>query len=373
MTSLGPVVRDAASGLRRNLTMALAVVLCTAVSLALLGVGLLAQRQVGITSSYLSGRVELAIFLTDTITPDEREGLQRVLTTDPAVQHLDYESKNDAYAKYRKLFADSPELLDGVTAADLPASFHVKLRDPRSFGVVAQKYRGRPGIDSVQDWRKQLDVLFKVLNGVQFAAFALAAVLGLATLVLLFNTIRVAAHTRRREMRIMRLVGASNLHIAAPFILESAAAGLLGGVVAGIALYSFRVVVVDGWLQHQHFTPPVSSGDVWVVIAQMVLAGLLLGAGMAVLALRRNLRAAEARSFLAGRREVRRGREALEAAGGAGAGGAGAGDTGGAGAVDGAGAAVGAAVGVPPQIRPPGAPAQQAPGPPAHAGSHRRT
>ncbi len=368
MTSLGPVVRDAASGLRRNLTMALAVVLCTAVSLALLGVGLLAQRQVGITSAYLSGRVELAIFLTDTITPDERGALQSALTTDPAVQHLDYESKNDAYAKYRTLFADSPELLDGVTAADLPASFHVKLRDPRSFAVVAQRYRGRPGIDSVQDWRKQLDVLFKVLNGVQFAAFALAAVLGLATLVLLFNTIRVAAHTRRREMRIMRLVGASNVHIAAPFVLESAAAGLLGGVVAGVALYAFRVGVVDDWLQHQHFTPPVSGRDVWVVIAQMVVAGLLLGAGMAVLALRRNLRAAEARSFLAGRREVRRGREALAASGSA-------------------DISAGTS-GVPPQARPPHAsaqqapgqhalgqqaPAQQAPAQPAGAGSHRRT
>lgn len=310
MTSLLPVARDAASGLRRNLTMALAVVLCTAVSLALLGVGLLAQRQVAITSDYLSGRVELAIFLTDSITPDQRDGLQSALATDPQVQHVDYESKADAYAKYRTLFADSPELLDGVTAADLPASFHVKLRDPHTFAAVAEQYRGRPGIDSVQDWRKQLDVLFKVLNGVQFAAFALAAVLGLATLVLLFNTIRVAAHTRRREMRIMRLVGASNLHIAAPFVLESAIAGLLGGVVAGVALYAFRIVVVDDWLQHQHFTPPVSGDDVWLVIAEMVVAGLLLGAVMALLALRRNLRATESRGFFASRAAARQARVA---------------------------------------------------------------
>jgi len=351
VTSLAPVVRDAASGLRRNITMALAVVLCTTVSLALLGVGLLAQRQVAITSDYLSGRVELAIFLTDDVTPDQRDALQTALSSDPAVQHLDYESKADAYTKYRALFADSPELLDGVTAADLPASFHVKLSDPRTFAAVAQRYRGRPGIDSVQDWRKQLDVLFKVLNGVQFAAFALAAVLGLATLVLLFNTIRVAAHTRRREMRIMRLVGASNLHIASPFILESAAAGLLGGLLAGLALYAFRVVVVDGWLQHQHFTPPVSSGDVWRVIAEMVLAGLLLGAGMAVLALRRNLRATESLGFVATRRAARQVRAADRSA------------------------QPTAAV-VPPQAGAPGAPASSAPPqpaqPPVAAGGHRR-
>lgn len=311
MTSLAPIARDAAVGLRRNITMALAVVLCTAVSLALLGVGLIAQRQVSITSDYLSGRVELAVFLTDTITPAQRDQLQQELTTDPAVAHLDYESKDAAFAKYKQLFADNPQLLDGVTAADLPASFHVKLKDPQQFATVAARYRGAPGIDSVQDWRKQLDVLFTVLDGVQLAAFVLAAVLGLATIVLLFNTIRVAAHTRRREMRIMRLVGASNLHIAAPFIVESAAAGLLGGAAAGVALYAFRVVVVDDWLTHQHFTPSVTGGDVWLVIAEMLVAGLLLGTVMAVLALRRNLRASEQPGLLAGMRDRRREPEAL--------------------------------------------------------------
>jgi len=186
-----------------------------------------------------------------------------------------------------------PGLLDGLGPDVAPAAFHAKLVDPTQFAEIAATYRDQPGVDSVPDLRKLLDSFFRWLNGFKVAAFVLAAVQGFATLVLLYNTIRVSAHTRRRETSIMRLVGASNAYIRAPFVLESAAAGLLGGVLASGALVTLYVVLVRGVFSHQHFTTLITAGDVAKVSGMALVAGVLLSSLMAWVALRRHLRAAD--------------------------------------------------------------------------------
>lgn len=290
---VAPIVRDAGTGLRRNLTMTFAVILCSAVSLALLGAGMLLQRQVGITSDALFGRVELNIYLSDDVTPDQQQALASRLADDPQVENFVYETQEQAFERAKKLYADSPGLLDGLGPDVAPAAFHAKLVDPRRFAEVADSYRAAPGVDSVPDLRKLLDSFFRWLNGFKLAAFVLAAVQGFATLVLLYNTIRVSAHTRRRETSIMRLVGASNAYIRAPFVLESAAAGLFGGLLASGALLTLYVVLVRRVFGAQHFTTLITAGDVVEVSLLAVGAGVLLSSAMAWVALRRHLRAAD--------------------------------------------------------------------------------
>jgi cell division transport system permease protein len=290
---IAPIVRDAGSGLRRNLTMTFAVILCSAVSLALLGAGLLLQRQVAITSDVLFGRVELNVYLADGVTPEQQQALADRLATDPQVANFVYETQEQAFDRAKQLYADSPGLLDGLGPDVAPAAFHAKLVDPTRFAEVAASYRELPGVDSVPDLRKLLDSFFRWLNGFKLAAFLLAAVQGFATLVLLYNTIRVSAHARRRETSIMRLVGASNAYIRAPFVLESAAAGLLGGLLASAAMVALYLALVRDVFSHQHFTTLITASDVAKVSLLAIVAGILLSSLMAWVALRRHLKAAD--------------------------------------------------------------------------------
>jgi cell division transport system permease protein len=293
MTPVVPILRDAVTGLRRNFAMAIAVVLCSAVSLTLFGAGLLLNRQVDITSSHLFGRVELTIYVKDSITVDQQNALGNRLAHDPLVKKATYESKDDAFQEFKRLYKDSPQLTAGVTPDLLPASYHVKLVDPHQYGIVADEYAHAPGVDAVQDWRGRLQGFFRFLHGFQLAAYILAAVQGLATLVLLYNTIRMSAHSRRRETSIMRLIGATRLHIQLPFVIESALAGLAGGLIAAGTLFGLRIALIDHRFSHQQFTPVLSHGDVWQVIGYVLIAGVGSAALMAFLALHRHVRAAE--------------------------------------------------------------------------------
>lgn len=293
MTRVVPILRDAVKGLRRNLAMSIAVVLCSAVSLTLFGAGLLLNRQVDITSKHLFGRVELTIYVNDAITGAQSDAIATKLAHDPLVKASTYESKDAAFAEFKRLYKSSPELTEGVTADLLPASYHVKLTDPQKYSAVAPEYQHLPGVDAVQDWRGRLKGFFRFLHGFQLAAYILAAVQGLATLVLLYNTIRMSAHSRRRETSIMRLVGATRIHIQLPFVLESAIAGLAGGLLAGGTILGLRVALIDHRFSHQQFTPVLTPTDVWHVIFYVLLAGAGASSLMAFVALRRHVRAAE--------------------------------------------------------------------------------
>ena len=154
-----------------------------------------------------------------------------------------------------------------MTADLLPASYHVKLVNPQDFARRCRRIRSTCRVSNqVQDWRGRLKGFFRFLHGFQLAAYILAAVQGLATLVLLYNTIRMSAYSRRRETSIMRLVGATRFHIQLPFVLESALAGLAGGIIAGGALFGLRIALIDHRFSHQEFTPVLSHSDVWTVI-----------------------------------------------------------------------------------------------------------
>jgi cell division transport system permease protein len=160
------------------------------------------------------------------------------------VQAVTYESQDQAYKHYKEQFGDSP-LASSLTPDQMQESYRIKLKDPEKYQVIATAFNGRDGVQSVQDQKGILDNLFKLLNGMNWAARAVMALMLVVALMLIVNTVRVSAFSRRRETGIMRLVGASGFYIQAPFIMEAAVAGLIGGTLACGFLLIARYFLID--------------------------------------------------------------------------------------------------------------------------------
>jgi cell division transport system permease protein len=278
------------TGLRRNLAMTAAVVVTVTLCLAMLGAGLLLRAQVHTIDQFLLGQLEVVVDLTDDITPAQRSALEDEMHRDPSILGIRYESKQQVFDRFRHDFRGSPDVLAGVGPEDLPAALRLTLADPRASRDVVVSYTDLDGVEAVRDQRALLDPLYRFLDAFTVGAFTLAAVQALASFALIYTMIRISAHGRRRETAIMKLVGASNGTIRAPFVLESAIAGLAGGLLAGGVLVAAKVFLVDGQFARQTTFPLFGWRAVWEAAAVVLAAGVLAAAAMASIALRRHLR-----------------------------------------------------------------------------------
>jgi cell division transport system permease protein len=267
-------------GLRRNLLMTLATVVTVTVSLALLGAGLLVQRQVDKARDLFYGQVEVSIYLDDSITEEQRASLETDLTGNPEVEEVIYESKEQAYENFQEIFADDPNLLESVTPDILPASFRVSLVDPENFAVVASQYIGYPGVEQVSDQREVLDRFFRVMDAFRNGALAIALLQLLAAAALISNTIRITAFARREQTGIMKLVGATNWYIRLPFVLEGIVAGVVGALVAGGLLLVAESTLITRLRAEISFMPFITVSEVLATIPILVV----IGAGIASIA-----------------------------------------------------------------------------------------
>lgn len=288
-------------GLRRNLTMTIAVIVTTTVSLFFFGAGLWLNDQVGTMKGYWYDRVEVSVFLctadSDQATcaagePTQvmKDSIEADLRVLPEVDTVFYESKQEAYERFTEQFQDSA-IAENVEPDQLPDSFRVKLVDPEMYPIITAAFEGRPGIEVIEDDKETLEKLFQALNVLQISALAVAGVQLLAAALMIANTIRVTAYSRRRETGIMRLVGASSFYIRLPFVLEGAIAGLVGGLLASGALVAAQRYGVQGWLvQRFPFTPAVGWDDVIVICFYMIVLGVALSSLASFITLRRYLR-----------------------------------------------------------------------------------
>ncbi len=183
-------------------------------------------------------------------------------------------------------------LSQNLTADQMPESFRVKLKNPQEYAVVSQMFRDRPGVDAVEDQNRVLDKLFALLGGLKWSAWALAAITLLSSVLLVATTIRLTAFTRRRETAIMRLVGASNLVIQLPFVLESLIAAMAGALIASLILVLFTQLAIQGWLADQLtvINDWVSWRDALVVAPWIFVIGMLIAGVSSFLSLRRYLK-----------------------------------------------------------------------------------
>ena len=296
----GFLLSEVRIGLRRNLTMTFAVIVTTAISLSLLGIGLLSNAQVNAMKDYWYDKIEVSVYLCGSlsespscaggvVTPEQRLAIKSDLDALPVVQSTFYESQSEAYTRFQERFKDSA-IAQNVTADQLPESFRVKLKDPTQYAVVVSAFSGRPGVDIVQDQRSILEKFFKLLNVLRNGALLVGLFSVLTAGLLISNTLRIAAFNRRRETGVMKLVGASSWSIQLPFLLEGIFSALIGWGFATGLLAGLKAVVDSKVAPLLTFTNFFGWGEVWVASGWLLLTGLGVSVLASLVTLRRYLK-----------------------------------------------------------------------------------
>lgn len=300
---LGLVLSEAGSGLRRNFSMVVSIVLVTFVSLTFVGVAALMQLQIGQMKGFWYDKAQVAIYLCNdavqnancptAATSDEIAAVKTALESAPLtsfVKSKRFEDHQLAYTNFKKQFKGNP-VADYVTPDILNEAYWVNLKDPSQSAVISEAISGMPGVDAVTDQRRLLDQIFAVLNTASITAATIAALMLVAAALLISTTIRLSAFSRRREIGIMRLVGASNRFIQTPFIVEGVLASLIGSVLAAAATVGIVQFFIQGYLQTaQRDIAFVTVPEALVVVPILIGAGIVLAAVSANIAISRYLR-----------------------------------------------------------------------------------
>jgi cell division transport system permease protein len=272
------ILSEVMVGLWRNVTMTVAMIITMAVSLTMLGASLVLYQQINSMKGYYFDKVQVSIFLKDDITDDQRKALGDELAADPLVrQPVIHETKDQAWQKFQQQFKDAPDLVAATKPDALPESYRVQLKDPKQYNQIVTEYTGKDGIEEIVDQAKLLSKVFGVLGAAQNLALVIALIQGLAALLLVGNTIQVAAYSRRREVAVMKLVGASNWFIQSPFVLEAMFAGIIGAVIASGALVAGKIFLVDGSLKAlASLLTPVPWSRIYFMIPILIGIGAVI-------------------------------------------------------------------------------------------------
>jgi cell division transport system permease protein len=298
------IVSETLNGLRRNLTMTLAVIMTMWVSLSLFGSGLLASQQIDLMKDRWYDKIEISIFLCtkDTrgqmctpgqdISQSQKDEIERTLKANPEVAEggVYFETKAEAFADYQEAYRGNP-LGAVLTEQDMQESFRVKLKNPEHYEGVVSAVIGLPGVDNVQDMRKILEPFFQWLNLLQWTAIVASALLLVAAALQIGNTIRLAALARRREIGIMRLVGASNLYITLPFLMEAIVSALIGAALACVTLATGVYFIITQRAQPSlEGLPWIGSRQTLLAMGGVAIVGLLLSIIPTLITTRKYLR-----------------------------------------------------------------------------------
>jgi cell division transport system permease protein len=274
------VLNEVLVGLWRNVTMTIAMIITMSVSLTMLGASVLMYMQVDQMKTYYYGEIEVSIFLREDVSEAQRAAITQAIDTNPLVASKTYETREQAFEKFKVLWRDSPDFVKSVGPDSLPESFRVKLKDPEQYQGFADQIQGMAGIQDIVDQRELLEKVFNIFNAIQVMALVVAGFMALAALMLVGNTIQVAAYSKRREVAVMKLVGASNWFIQAPFVLEAVVAGLIGAILGFAFIFIGKIALLDGRLQAlTNVLTPIPDGNVWLMLP--LLAGV--GAGVSAI------------------------------------------------------------------------------------------
>ena len=283
------VFSELGQGLRRNLSMHLAVILTLFVSLTLVGLGVLFHLQAQKAADHWGSQLQIQVSLctaednnpacVSEVTDAQRDAITAVIDENPEAAGWDLETKDEAFAKVKELYgADKFEGDNAVlTVDDMPESLWVELKDPEQFDGLVSAVGGLDGVSVVRDMRRYIEPIIGSINMLQWVSIATAAFLVLAALLLVANTIRLAAFARRKEIGIMRLVGASTLYIALPFLLEALVTALLGVLLATGALAAFMYFGIEQRGQDKlKFIPWIGMEQYGVAVVVVAVLGPLL-------------------------------------------------------------------------------------------------
>jgi cell division transport system permease protein len=298
------VFSEVAQGFRRNLSMVVSVILVTFISLTFVGTASLLQMQIGQMKNYWYDRAQVAVYMCSDVSAtdvcpqgeasdDLKASVKEKLETNTLSQYIDkfyFEDHDQAYATFQEQFKGNA-VAKYVTANQLNETYWVKLKDSTKSQIITESFTGVAGVEEVRDQRSYLDQIFSILNAASLAAIGIAILMLFSAALLISTTIRLSAFSRRRELGIMRLVGASNFYIQLPFILEGVVAASIGSILAGGAVLAIVQFFVQGYLAERlPFTSFVGLADGLLVVPVLIGAGIVLAALASGLAIRRYLR-----------------------------------------------------------------------------------
>ena len=300
----GFVMGEIGHGLRRNVSMVISVILVTFISLTFVGTASLLQLQIGQMKNYWYDRAQVAVYLCTEVSPgdvcpqgeasaDLRATVEEKLKSPvlkPYIKEYFFENHQQAFDKFQEQFAGN-SVAKYVSPNQLNETFWVSLKDPSKSLIITESFSGVAGVEEVRDQRTYLDQIFSILNAASIAAVGIASLMLVSAALLISTTIRLSAFSRRREIGIMRLVGASNFYIQLPFILEGVVAATIGSALAAGAVLSVVQFFVQGYLATRlPFTSFVTLADGLLVAPALIAAGILLSAIASGFAIRRYLR-----------------------------------------------------------------------------------
>jgi len=277
-------VRETASNLGRNITITLASVMTVAVSLALVGASLMLRSGVENATRRWQGGIEFVIFMQRDPSPEQLQSLREDLEQSPEVASVRFVDKKEAYEEFKVLFADSPELVDSIDPETLPPSFRVEPvnKEVDAVEALGKTFGAKSGVGQVVFASKTIRLIQQLSSRLTVGIFVIAAFLLGAAGLLILNTIRMAMFARRREIEVMKLVGATNWFIRVPFMLEGLVQGLIGAFLAIAALAAFKPFF-QKWLPSSRDIPlvsgfQVSSGEMFFIFGTLGVVGILIGA-----------------------------------------------------------------------------------------------
>jgi cell division transport system permease protein len=289
----GFLVNEVATGLRRNVTMTIAMILTTAISIGLFGGGLLVVRLADQSRDIYLERVESQVFLNNDISAvdptcdsEPCKALRAQIESREDVKSVRFLNKDEAYTDAITKF---PEYKDVASPDSFPASFIVKLNDPEQNQAFDAAMQGQPGVLNVLNQKDLIDRLFAVLDGLSRAAFAIAVVQAISAILLIANMVQVAAYTRRTEIGIMRMVGATRWYTQLPFLLEAVLAATIGVVLAIVGLIAVRALFLDNALDQfykANLIARIDYADILYIAPAMFVVGVAMAAVTAYVTLR---------------------------------------------------------------------------------------
>ena len=289
----GFLVNEVYSGLRRTVTMTIAMILTTAISIGLFGGGLLVIQLANQSRSIYLDRVESQVFLNNDVSAndptcdaDACKALRAQIEARDDVKSVRFLNRDDAYTDAITKF---PEYKDVASKDSFPASFIVKLNNPEQHKEFDAAMGGQPGVLNVLNQKELIDRLFAVLDGLSKAAFAIAVVQAISAILLIANMVQVAAYTRRTEIGIMRMVGATRWYTQLPFLLEAVLAATIGVALAMLGLIVVRALFLDNALSQfyqANLIARIDYADILYIAPVMFGVGVVMAAVTAYVTLR---------------------------------------------------------------------------------------
>ena len=285
------VFSETATGLRRNVSMSIALIVTIVVSLTLVGMGILLNSQADKAEHFWGSKLQITVFMCNQnsrtpncqgeVTAAQRSAIRAEIRTNPEVASFYHQSKAQAFKTWKKVYIGKKKseqaIYSTVTANDMQESYWLKLKNPNQFSGVEGALTNMPGVTAVRDLRQVLKPIYFWLTVMKWGAIAVAGFLLVAAILQVGNTIRLAAYARRKEIGIMRLVGASNLYISLPFLMETLVAAVIGIAIAGGAIAAFMYFVIDRKLRpSSNIVQWVDWNDAVTAIVGIAVIGVLL-------------------------------------------------------------------------------------------------